>query len=134
MDRFLNILEAPRPEETFDEEKIRFINSKILIWDFFCILQANYLAYSNEEKSRMFRDYCQKLVNKYYGNGKIICLYGLICLANFLLFLATCGLIFYWVLFLVNEHGSAHIDSGISQAVKNENKICMTKIFLEMTE
>ena len=74
MDRFLNILEAPRPEETFDEEKTRFINSKILIWDFFCIPQATYLAYSNEEKSRMFIDYCQKLINIMVTVRSFVCM------------------------------------------------------------
>ena len=97
MDRFVNILEVPRPnqEENFNEEKIRFINSKISVWDFFGIPQATYLAYSKEEKSRMFRENHQKLVNKYYGNGKLVCLFRLICLASVLVFLAFCGLTFY---------------------------------------
>ena len=69
MERYLNILEAPRQqqEETFDEEKIRFINSKISIWDFFGVPQATYLSYTNEEKSRMFKEYYAKLVDKFYG-------------------------------------------------------------------
>ena len=72
MERYLNILEAPRQqqEETFDEEKIRFINSKISIWDFFDAPQTTYLSYTNEEKSRMFKEYYSKLVNKSYGQGK----------------------------------------------------------------
>ena len=72
MEHHLNILEAPQQqqEEIFGEEKIRFINSKISIWDFFDVLQATYLSYMKEEKSRMFKEYYRKLVNKYYGQGK----------------------------------------------------------------
>ena len=67
MERYLNILEVSRQqqEETFDEEKIRFVNSKISIWNFFGVSQATYLGYTNEEKSRMFKEYYSKLVNKY---------------------------------------------------------------------
>ena len=72
MERYLNILEVPRQqqEETFDEEKIKFINSKISIWDFFGIPQATYLSYANEEKSRMFKEYYTKLVDKFCSQGK----------------------------------------------------------------
>ena len=46
MEHHLNILEAPQQqqEEIFDEEKIRFINSKMSIWDFFGVPQATYLS------------------------------------------------------------------------------------------
>ena len=72
MGRYLNIVEAPQQqeEETFDEEKIRFINSKISIWKFFSDFQATYLGYTNEEKSIMFKEYYRKLFNKHYGQGK----------------------------------------------------------------
>ena len=42
MDRFLSILEEkqPVPEEIIDEEKLRFIVSKISIWNFFGIRQT----------------------------------------------------------------------------------------------
>ena len=54
MERYLNILEAPQPqqEETFDEEKVRFRNLKISTWDYFGVPQATYFGYTNEEKSR----------------------------------------------------------------------------------
>ena len=72
MDCFLNILEKPqpKPQETTDEEKLRHIASKISIWDFCGIPQANYLAYSKEEKRRMFKEYYNKSVSKFYGTGK----------------------------------------------------------------
>lgn len=69
MNKFLNILEKPQQEETFDEEKVHFINSKIFIWDFYGISQATYLCYNNEEKSKMFIDYYKKLVENFYGNN-----------------------------------------------------------------
>ena len=73
MERYLNIVEAPQQQqqETFDEEKIRFINSKISIWEFFSDLQATYLGYINKQKSRMFKEYYSKLVKKYYCQGKL---------------------------------------------------------------
>ena len=69
MYRYLNILEEPQPkvEEKIDEEKLRFIASKITIWDFFGIQQSTYLGYSKQEKSRMFSDYYQRLVSEYFG-------------------------------------------------------------------
>ena len=59
MDRFLNILEQsqPKPKEEFHEEKFKVISSKVPIWDFYGIPQATYLAYANEDKVRMFREY-----------------------------------------------------------------------------
>ena len=64
MDRFLNILEQPqpKPKEGFDEEKVNFISSKIPIWDFYGIPQETYLAYCNEDKVRMFKEYYKKLI------------------------------------------------------------------------
>ena len=70
MEKFLNILEAPRlqqQQDNFDGEKTRFIRSKVAIWDFFGILQATYLNYAVEEKSKIFREYYSKLCEKYYG-------------------------------------------------------------------
>ena len=52
MDRFLNILEEPqpKPEENIDEKKLRHIASKISIWDFYGIPQANYLPFLRRRK------------------------------------------------------------------------------------
>ena len=42
------------------------------IWDFYGIPQTNYLAYSNKDKVRMFREYSKKLIDKFYSNcGKV---------------------------------------------------------------
>ena len=56
MDRFLSILEEkqPVPEKIVDEEKLRFIASKISIWNFFGLPQLNYLALSKDKKLRVF--------------------------------------------------------------------------------
>ena len=70
MEKFLNILEAPRPQQQqndFDEEKTRYISSKISIWDFYGIPQATYLNYPVEEKSKMFRDYIISSVKNITG-------------------------------------------------------------------
>ena len=80
MDRFLNILEQPqpKPKEEFDEEKVKFISSKVTIWNFYGIPQATYLAYSNEEKVRMFGEYYKKLLDKYYNNASKMFLFLLV--------------------------------------------------------
>ena len=70
MEKFLNILEAPRPQQQqndFDEEKTRYISSKISIWGFYGIPQATYLNYPVEEKSKMFRDYIISSVKNITG-------------------------------------------------------------------
>ena len=71
MDSFPNILEQPqpKPEEDFDEEKVKFISNKVPIKNFHGMPQATYLANSNEDKVRMFREYYKKLVDKFYSNG-----------------------------------------------------------------
>ena len=40
---------------------------KISIWDFYGILQATYFSDPVKEKSKMFKEYCQILLDKYYG-------------------------------------------------------------------
>ena len=105
MEGYLNMLDAPWPnqEENFDEEKIKFISTKLSIWDYYGIPQSTYLAYTNEEKSKMFKEYYKKLVDKYHDIGKIICLLRLIFLAGCLLVLLLFGQIFLFLgLFLPN--------------------------------
>ena len=131
MDKFLSMLEAPWPQQQddFDAEKVRFMNSKISIWDFYGIPQANYLSYSVEKKSKMFKKYYLKLLEKHYGStGK----------KNFFVWFGLSGEPFsllsdFWsdiflVLFLAMQHTrSTEIDSGFSQAIRDSNKISMTK-------
>ena len=71
MDCFLNILEEKQPQEIIDEKKLRCTTSQISIWDFFAILQADYLAFSKDKKSRMFSKYYKKLVLKYFSGKNI---------------------------------------------------------------
>ena len=74
MNKVLDILESPRQEkeETFDLEKEKFINSKCSIWDYYGVPKSVYLSYTNEDKTKMFKDYSKNLTEKYYGdNGKI---------------------------------------------------------------
>lgn len=61
MDCVLNILEEkqPTPDEIIEEEKLRYIASQITIRDFFGIPQSTYLAFSKDEKLRMFNE-CYK--------------------------------------------------------------------------
>ena len=74
----------------------------------------------------MFKEYYTKLVDKYFGQGKFFFsglsgkFSGVWC---FLIF----GLIFFLGPFLENQQAFAQIDNGISQAIKNANKISMSK-------
>ena len=57
---------VPWPDqEEFDEETINFLSVKISVWDFFIIPQLFYLACSGEEKSKTFKYYYDKLVDKF---------------------------------------------------------------------
>ena len=80
---FLSILEQKQqlPEETMDQQKLRYIASQVTLWDYLGIPQANYLALEKNEKSRMFSGYYKNLVFKYFGGKKI---YFFCCLAFFL--------------------------------------------------
>ena len=40
---------------------------KISVWDFYGTPQATYFSDLVKEKSKMFKEYCQKLLDKYYG-------------------------------------------------------------------
>ena len=74
MEQYLNILEETQPvpeEPIIGEQKLCYIASKISIWHFFSIPQANYLALDKNEKARMFSDYYKNLVFKYFGGKKI---------------------------------------------------------------
>ena len=141
MEKFLNILESPQPQQqqqdNFDAEKVRYISSKISIWNFFEIPEATTRNFSVPEKSKMFREYYARLCDKYYGStGKKIifflvwpgcfyvcffwCVFGLGPI--FFFFLS-----FFWPSFLAQRLPSTEIDSVISQAVRDSNKISMSK-------
>ena len=45
--------ETSRPEPAVKVEKLKFLISKITIWDFFNISEATYKAYPVDEKSRL---------------------------------------------------------------------------------
>ena len=96
MDRFLSILEEkqPVPEEIVNEGRPRFIASKFSIWHFFGLSQTNYLALSNYEKSRMFKDYYKKLVLKYFGGKNIFLSFFLNCLKLMFEITAPLGFVF----------------------------------------
>ena len=50
----------PEPEEVINEENLRYIMSQISIWDFFGIPKTKYFGFSQDEKSRMFKEYYKK--------------------------------------------------------------------------
>ena len=70
----MNILEEKQPkfEEIINEQKLKYIASQNSICDFLEISHSDYLAFSKDEKSRMFKEYYNKLVLKYFGGKKNI--------------------------------------------------------------
>ena len=72
MEGLLSIFEkTPQPrQEYIDEEKLRYIASKVAIWDYFGIFQAHYLALNKTEKSRMLSECYRKLLPVYFGDRK----------------------------------------------------------------
>ena len=70
MENFLNIVEVlHKEEETFDEENVKFISSKISIGTFFDASYYSYLDLSIKEKSERFRWYYNNLVSKYFDKS-----------------------------------------------------------------
>ena len=70
MDRLLSIFEPNQQvveESRYDADKVWFIRSKIRIWDFFKISQADYLVLAINEKSRMLNQYYNILNTQYFG-------------------------------------------------------------------
>ena len=90
-------------QECIDEQKLRFIASKVSIWDFFGIPQAHYLTLDKPEKSRMLGEYYSKLVPQHFGGknnffgSAFFCLDSLVwCLAHCLVFAAAWSSDFFW--------------------------------------
>ena len=54
------------------------MNSQISIWGFYGVQQEVYSSYSVEEKSKMFREYHSKLLQKYHDSGKKLLFFCLI--------------------------------------------------------
>ena len=76
----------------------------------------------------MFKEYYTKLVNKYFGQGKFfVCSSGLSRKFSGVWCFSIFGLIFFLGPFLENQQASAQIDNGISQVIRNANKISTSK-------
>ena len=52
----LSIAEASH-EIQIDEEKLRYICSKVNVWDHYSITKSQYVSLSNEEKLRMLKGF-----------------------------------------------------------------------------
>ena len=57
-------------EKVIDDQKLRYVASKVATWDHFGISQAHYLTLDKNEKSKMLVEYYNKLVPVYFGDGK----------------------------------------------------------------
>ena len=76
------MLEDPRSSVlATDEEKLKFFNSKVSIWDHFSISENSYKSFSVEERKSMLSRYYSELYQKYYGPGNFIFCLGSIFFA-----------------------------------------------------
>ena len=66
MNKFLSMLENPRPETVVEEENLK--NLKISIWDYFNISESTYKSYSVDEKSRLFINIILNFILKSLAN------------------------------------------------------------------
>ena len=57
-------------EKVIDDQKLRYLASRVAIWYHFGISQAHYLTIDKNEKSKMLGKYYNKLVPVYFGDGK----------------------------------------------------------------
>lgn len=69
-EKYLSIFEEKQDIE-IDENKLRYMASKIAIRDFFGIPSSQYFSLSTEAKSKMLRDYYLKNLVIYFDQGKI---------------------------------------------------------------
>ena len=65
----LNIAESSQ-EIQIDKEKLRFICSKVNIWDHFRISKSEYVSLNSDEKLKMVKEFCKSLLPVYFSNGK----------------------------------------------------------------
>ena len=69
MENFLSIFEQ-KEEVKIDEEKLRFLATKVDIWDHFGITRSQQLSLDTDQKTKMLKEYYKKLVAVYFGDGK----------------------------------------------------------------
>ena len=70
METSLGIFEKKPQEEIINEQKLRYLASKVAICDHFGIPQAHYLALDTNKKSKMLSEYYKKLLPVHFGDGK----------------------------------------------------------------
>ena len=67
------MLEGPRSSAlAIDETKLKFLNSKVSIWDRFTISGKSYKSSSIEEETSMLNRQVSELYQKYYDSGNFI--------------------------------------------------------------
>ena len=73
MEKYLSMLEGPRSSAlAIDETKLKFLNSKVSIWDRFTISEKSYKSSSIEEETSMLNRHFSELYQKYYDSGNFI--------------------------------------------------------------
>lgn len=74
----------------------------------------------------MFKEYCNRLVNKFYGTGKFLFVSVCVWLVSLVCF-SIFGLISFWVFFQRINKYTHKLTAVFSQAVRDGDKISMTK-------
>ena len=141
MDKLLSILEENQQQvdQCIDAEKLKYIASKISIWDYFSIPRLQYLVLDDAEKSRMLKEYYRKLVTKYFGTGKNFSWFFFVYANGFekiysdtlffcMKFCVSRNFSSVFLLFVGEQcSGSGNIDFAISHAIKDSTKLSITK-------
>ena len=65
----LSIAETSQEIE-IDEQKLRFIWSKVNVWDHFGISRCQYVSLGNDEKLKMSKGFYNSLLSVYFSSGK----------------------------------------------------------------
>ena len=63
--------EAPRSEETFDENLFLEFMKKVPIWDFFCVTKQVYLKMAEQEKREKISQYYSAMKSRHVPAGEL---------------------------------------------------------------
>ena len=67
--------EAPRSEETFDENLFLEFMKKVPIWEFFCVTKQVYLKMAEQEKREKISQYYSAMKSRHVSDGEFLFLF-----------------------------------------------------------
>ena len=73
MERGLLITTESSQKVHIDEEKLKYITSKVNIWDHFGISRSHYVSFDNDEELKIVKRFYMDLLTVYFKGGKFSC-------------------------------------------------------------